>query len=327
MATSAQAMKEAVQGLWRRRANDPTRLPGALRAARVIEQGATGEYQFLSTDLRRDLRSPLSSTTIVSEYETFPISSISYSKADVAPKRHLAPMYVIPDSVRSGLEDANSALDLAVDAETSIANHLLAQHLTEFVTNAKAGLANPAAGTLDLSTPATDLATYFRSVITEIILSSTERPNYVYMGRAAADRMITNDTIQNGTSLAVGASPTVERRTGYVADAALVAFFASLGLELIVEDMSQIATSGSAAFLLSTDMFVGRMDDRSGTIQTFSRRNIGRRAGATAVQNMVNIYTQDLVLPNPAGIGVAGDGFWEIAVTNPNSGREITVSL
>jgi hypothetical protein len=327
MATSAQSLSVAIEGLWRKRSNDLSQLTGAARIAAAITQNARGEYQFLSTDLRKDLRRPATAQSNVTEYTSFPVGNLQYSYASTQPRRHVADMFMLPSSVIAGLQDANSALDVAKDAEEYIANDLLTQHLNDFLT-AAAGLAAPAAGALDLSVDSVDLNDYFRTVIREISLTSTQRPNFVYMSPEVHDRLISNDTIQEGTALAIGADTnSIERRTGFATDERLRMFFRSLGLEVIVEHFSQINLSGAGEFVLGADIVIGRMDPRGGTFQTFVRKNVGKRSGTAPLHYMVNFLVQDTVLPAPQGIAVAGDGFWEIQGTNVLSGRLIDVTL
>ena len=320
MALSSQSLKSAIVGLWRdRRVSDPNGLPGTARFAQLIRQQSNGEYQTLSTDLRRDLRD----TRIggpKSDLDQYPDGNIAYSAVAVAPKRYLSTRFRIAQRTIDALEGPNAALNLAGDAEDFVAGQILSQHVTSFVAAANdvsTGLVD--GSTLDLSDQSTDIVDFFDGLSNDIRLSSTKRPNMVIMSETALRAFRNMDQIQASAAIA-GSSSDFRRTNAMPLDAVAAWFRTMLSLELVIEGTTQIGLTGSAEDSIGVNLYLGYCAPMGGCIQTFYQ-TVGRSG------QLIDFDVQEMRHPDPRGLSVAGDAAWEVKVTDRDAGRRVALTL
>lgn len=324
MATVSQALTKAIPGLWRKKSNDMSQLPAGLGMAPINIMRSNGEYQILTSDLRFDERDP-EQNKAAGDAESYAAGDIQYSSVAVSTQRYISKMYIIPERVALALESDNEVMDLARDAMDAVSNQLLDGWNKKFTDAAIAGL-TAGSGALDLSSPsATDLVDYFNTEVENIQLTSGKRPNRLLISSQVAHALRNMDTVQGATALggADGGGGSTFRRTGYAGFAAVQEFFRAMyGLEVLVDDRTYIDSSGTARYAFYDDgtstnyAFLGFADPRSGAITTFSQK-----------RDIIDYDVQDLVLPNPRGVGVVGDARYKVEVTDPNAGRLLTVTL
>jgi len=320
MPLSAQSLSRAIEGLWRDRSNDVSRLPGTLRFAPMIRQTGNGEYQIATSDYRLDQRDSRIGG-VKSDLDQYPDGDFGYSAVSVSPKRRLAQRFRIPQRTIDSLEGANAALDIADDAMKAVANQILTQHVLDTITAATDGSTGYIAGSgLDLSDQSTDIVDFFDTEIEAVQLTSTKRPNAVLMSPAALRAFRRMDALQAATAIAAGGSTDDFRRTGTVPVSSVEAWFADFGLELIVEEMSLINTAGTAAYAMGTNLFLGFVDPRGGSAHTFVQ-TLGRSA------EMIDFDVQDMRHPDPRGLSVAGDAMYDVQITDREAGRRIALTL
>jgi len=321
MATVAQSLSKAIPGLFRERANDPSRRPVALDVAPMVTQNGLGEYQIITTDLRLDERDATQGAEL-GDSADFSAAAVSYNTVSVATKRYAAQSFHIPERVIQALQGNNAQLDLARNAMNFVADQLYGRFTRELLTAAAASLTPTTAGTLDLSSPgATDLVDYFNTVVEEIMLGSTVRPDYIFIGPRVRHALRNMDTVQGGPALASGPLVSVSRRTGYVGFGAVDSFFADYGMRVLTEDSSFINSSGANKFLLDDKIIVGRAQagGRS-AMHTFVQRD-GENG------DLLKFYVGDAALPSAPGIIVAGDMRMKVEVTDPELARIIDCTL
>lgn len=321
MSTVAQSLTKAIPGLFRERANDPTKRPQGIEVAPLVTQNGRGEYQIITTDLRLN-EQDASQGAELSDSADFSPNAISYSTVSVATKRFGANSFLIPERVIQALEGNNAQLDLARNAMNACADQLYGRFVRELVT-AAAGLTATTAGTLDLSSPgATDLVDFFNTVVEEIMTGSSLAPNYIYMGPRVRHALRNMDSIQSGAAVAATTAAIADRaRTGYVGFGAIDAFFNEYGIKVLTEPGSYLDNTGAAKFLLNDKIIVGRAEagGRS-ALHTFVQRD-GENA------DLIKFYTSDTVLPQVPGIIVAADARFKVDVTDPELARLISVTL
>lgn len=322
MSTVAQSLTKAIPGLFRERANDPTRRPQGIEVAPLVTQNGRGEYQIITTDLRLN-EQDASQGAVLSDSADFSPNAISYSTVSVATKRFGANSFLIPERVIQALEGNNAQLDLARNAMNACADQLYGRFIRELVTEATAGLTATTAGTLDLSSPgATDLVDFFNTVVEEIMTGSSLAPNYIYMGPRVRHALRNMDTIQGGAAVAATTAAIADRaRTGYVGFGAIEAFFGEYGVRVLTEPGSYLDNTGAAKFLLNDKIIVGRAEagGRS-ALHTFVQRD-----GDNG--DLIKFYVGDTVLPQVPGIQVAADMRMKVEVTDPELARVISVTL
>jgi len=323
MATVAQALTKAIPGLWRKKANDPNALPAGLGLAPINVMRSNGEYQILTTDTRFDAQDPAQNKA-GGDHEAYSQGSLQYGSVAVATQRYLSKMYTIPERVALALESDNEVMDLARDAMEACSSQLLDGWNTEFTSAAIAGLTAGAA--LDLSAPAaTDLVDYFNTEVEGIHLASGKRPNVLLVNAQTAHALRNMDTVQGATALggADGGGGSTFRRTGYAGFGAVEEFFSAMyGLQVLVDDRTFIDATGTPRYALydsgttATYAMLGYADPRGGCMATFSQK-----------ADVIDFDVQDLVLPNPRGVGVAADARYKVEVTDPDAGRVIQLTL
>jgi len=321
MATVSQSLTNAIPGLFRERANDPTKRSSALEIAPLVTQNSLGQYQIMVSDLRLDERDA-SQGAELGDSADFSPGSIEYGSVSVVTKRYGANSFHIPDRVVLALQNNNAQLDVARSAMNFVSDQLYGRFTKITIDAATAGLTASGAGVLDLSTGgATDLVSYFSEVVHEILLGSTQRPNYIYMGPLVRHALRNMDSIQGGVAIASAASPTADRRTGYVSFGEIDSFFAEYGLTVITDDTSFVNTAGTPAFLLSNKVIVGRAEagGRS-ALHTFVQRE-----GAN--DDLMKFYVREAANLAAPGIYVAGDMRIKVEVTDPQLARILTVTL
>ena len=149
MATSAQSLSRAIQGLWRDRSNDPAQLPAALAFAPVNPMLGNGQFQILSNDLRLDDRDADQGAPLA---DNSPYSSgqFGYGTVAVQTQRHSSLLYKLQQNVIDAIQGENGVVDVAEDAMKAVSNQILDYYTGEFLTAVAADLAASAGGTLDL---------------------------------------------------------------------------------------------------------------------------------------------------------------------------------
>lgn len=313
MANTAENLSQIVQGLWADRSNDPAQLPAALGFAPFNRALGNFQYQVLDTDLRLNTSDPTQGAAIA-DHADYAQGVISYSTVTKATQRRAAQGFVIPNAVMEAIEDQNGLVSLADDAMRAVSNQLLDQFTLDFITQADAGFSD--AGALDLSTQSTDLQAYFDIGVEGIETAAGKRVNAILMGKKAAMRLAGMDTIQNGPGIAMGASPTVQRRLGYSSLDRVRAFFKDVyGIEVLIEDRTYL-NAGTGAYTLDTDMFIGHVDPRGGCMATFSR-----------VADIIDFNVRETSFPSVEGLAVTGDAHWKCEVTDALAAFRIPVTF
>jgi len=317
MATTAQNLSKAIQGLWRDRSNDPNQLPQALTFSPVNPMLGNGEYQILVDDLRLDERDDAAGSARGDNAQYAP-GEFGYGSVAVQTERHASLLYKLPQSVIDAIEGQNGFVRVSEDAMKATSNQILDRYTGKWAAAAAAGLAAPSAGGLDLSDVTTDILGYFDSVIDEIQKGSAKRPTHLIMGAEAFRAFRNMDQVQGSTALGGAASGGSFRRTGYAPMSAVAEFFrAAFGIEILVEDRTKINTSGAGAYTLSTQAVLGYAGDpRSSCITTFAKS-----------ADLIEFDVRDLSMPDPVGIGCAANAWYKVEVTNPAAGRILTVTL
>jgi hypothetical protein len=316
MANTSENLIQIVQGLFQDRANDPSQLPAALRFAPFNKALGNLMYQVLSTDLRLDTSDPRMGTAIADNAD-YADGSISYATVSRATQRYASQGFSISDATMEAMQDQNSFLNLANDAMSFVSSQLFDQWTLDFVTKATDATTGLVAGAaLDVSVATTDLVAYFNNEIENIHRTSGKRPTHILMGQECANAMVNMDTIQEGPGVAIGSSAASTRRLGWASDAQLADFFRSkYGIELLVEDRTYL-NAGTPAYVLSTDLFIGRVDARGGAVTSFMRN-----------PSIVDFSTRALAYPRVEGIAIVGDSHWLNEVTDRQAGRRVTVTL
>ena len=317
MATSAQSLSRAIQGLWRDRSNDPAQLPAALAFAPVNPMLGNGQFQILSNDLRLDDRDADQGAPLA---DNSPYSSgqFGYGTVAVQTQRHSSLLYKLPQNVIDAIQGENGVVDVAEDAMKAVSNQILDYYTGEFLTAVTADLAAAAGGTLDLSDLTTDILDYFDDTIEEIEKAGAKRPTHLLMGAEAFRAFRNMDQVQGSTALGGAASGGSFRRTGYAPMSAVGEFFrAAFGLEILVENRTKINSAGAGAYALSTTAVLGYAGDpRGGCVTTFAKDG-----------GLIEFDVRDLAMPDPIGIGVAANADYVVKVTDPNAGRRIALTL
>lgn len=315
MANTQENLTRALAGLWRSRSNDMSQMPSGLSFSPFNYGLGNNEYQIASTDFRLDTSDPMQGA-IQGDHSDYPEGLISYSTVTVNTQRRAAQGFVIPYAVIDALQGENPFLDLADDAMKAVSNQLLDRWTLDFVAEATAGFAAPAAGGLDLSTLSTDAVAYFNSVITEIEQGSGKKCTHAIMGKEAVMAMANLDSIANGPGIAVGSSLASQRRLGYTSPDRVVSFFREMyGIELLVEDRTYLA-AGTGAYTLGTSMVIGNVDPRGGSMATFMKS-----------PDIVDFNVRETAFPKVEGLVVTGDSHWKIEATDPEAARIVTLTL
>lgn len=313
MATSAQSLSRAIEGLWRDRSNDPAQLPKALTFAPVNFALANGQYQIMDTDLRLDDRDP-DQGALLGDNSPYVSGQFGYSTVSIQTQRHASLLYKLPQAVIDAIQGENGVVDVAEDAMKATSNQILDYFTGQFAAEVTANVAAPTAGGLDLSDVTTDLVAYFDDVIEEIELGSAKRPTHLIMNAAAFRAFRNMDQVQGATAL----GETGGRRTGYAPMSAVAAFFrGAFGLEILVEDRSKINASGDAAYSLGATAVLGYVGGpRDSAITTFARDG-----------GLIKYDVRDLAMPDPVGIGCAAEAHYVVKATNPGAARRIALTL
>ena len=313
MANTAENLSQIVKGLWQERSNDMSQLPASLGFSPFNKALGNFQYQILSTDLRLDTSDPRQGA-VMADHADYSEGVISYSTVSKVTQRRGANGFVIPNAVMEAIEDQNGLVSLADDAMRAISNQILDSFTLDFITAATAGLG--AFSGLDLSTPATDLQTYFDTQVQNIETGSGKRVNTLLLGKKAAMRLAGMDTVANGPGIALAASPTVQRRLGYTSLDRVRGFFRDVyGIELLIEDRTYL-NAGSGAYVLDTDMFLGYADPRGGVMATFSR-----------VADIIDFNVRETAYPKVEGLAITGDAHWKVEVTDSIAGGRIPVTF
>jgi len=311
MATTAQSLSKAIQGLWRDRSNDPAQLPKALAFAPVNQVLGNGQFQILSNDLRLDAQDPAQGS-VRADNADYALGDFGYGTVDIQTQRYASLLYKLPQSVIDAIEGQNGFVNVADDAMKAVSNQILdgftANFLAEVTANATA------LGTLDLSDVTTDVLAYFDAAIEAIELAGSKRPTHLLMGASAFRAMRNMDQVQGSTAL----GETGGRRTGYVPMSAVGEFFrAAFGLEILVEDRTFINAAGNAAYTLDTSMVLGYAGDPTGgSVITFAK-----------TPGFIEFDVRDLAMPSPEGIGVAGNAHYAVKVADADKVRRIPLTL
>ncbi len=313
MANTAENLMQVIQGLWTDRSNDPSQLPAALGFAPFNKALGNFQYQVLDTDLRLNTADPTQGGP-VADHADYAQGVISYSTVTKATQRRAAQGFIIPDAVMESIEGQNGLVSLADDAMRAVSNQLLDQFTLDFIAQADAGFSDAAA--LDLSTPSGNLQDYFDTGVQLIETESGKRCNTILMGKRAAMRLAGMDTIQNGPGVAIGSDATATRRLGYSSLDRVRAFFRDCyGIEVLIEDRTYL-NSGTGAYTLDTDMFLGHADPRGGCMATFSR-----------VADIIDFNVRETKFPSVEGLAVTGDAHWKCEVTDASAGLRIPVTF
>ena len=313
MASTAQSLAKAIQGLWRDRSNDPSQLPKALIFAPVNEVLGNGNFQVLSDDLRLDAGESAQGT-IRADNADYASGDFGYSTVSIATQRHASLLYKLPQNVIDSIEGQNGFVNVANDAMKAVSNQILDQFTQEFITEVTANAA--ALGTLDLSDVTTDLLAYFDAAIEAIELAGSKRPTPLLMGAEAFRSLRNMDQVQGSTAL--GSIEGGSRRTGYAPMSAVGEFFrAAFGIEILVEDRTYINAAGAAAYSLSASMVLGYAGDPTGgSVITFAR-----------TPSFIEYDVRELAMPSPMGIGVAGNANYVCKVADADKVRRIPLTL
>jgi len=311
MATTAQSLSKAIQGLWRDRSNDPSQLPKALAFAPVNEVLGNGQFQILSNDLRLDAQDPAQGA-LRADNADYALGDFGYGTVDVQTQRYASLLYKLPQSVIDAIEGQNGFVNVADDAMKAVSNQILDGFTAQFVAEVTANAT--ALGTLDLSDVTTDILAYFDAAIEAIELAGSKRPTHLLMGAAAFRAFRNMDQVQGSTAL----GETGGRRTGYAPMSAVGEFFrAAFGLEILVEDRTFINAAGNAAYTLSTSMVLGYAGDPTGgSVITFAK-----------TPGFIDFDVRELSLPSPMGIGVAANAHYSVKVADADKVRRIPVTL
>ena len=311
MATTAQSLSKAIQGLWRDRSNDPSQLPKALAFAPVNEVLGNGQFQILSNDLRLDAQDPAQGA-LRADNADYALGDFGYGTVDVQTQRYASLLYKLPQSVIDAIEGQNGFVNVADDAMRAVSNQILDGFTAQFVAEVTANAT--ALGTLDLSDVTTDILAYFDAAIEAIELAGSKRPTHLLMGAAAFRAFRNMDQVQGSTAL----GETGGRRTGYAPMSAVGEFFrAAFGLEILVEDRTFINAAGNAAYTLSTSMVLGYAGDPTGgSVITFAK-----------TPGFIDFDVRELSLPSPMGIGVAANAHYSVKVADADKVRRIPVTL
>lgn len=311
MASTAQSLSKAIQGLWSDRSNDPSQLPKALVFAPVNQVLGNGQFQVLADDLRLDAGDSAQGT-VRADNADYAVGDFGYSTISIATQRHASLLYKLPQNVIDSIEGQNGFVNVANDAMKAVSNQILDQFTAEFITEVTANAS--ALSTLDLSDVTTDLLAYFDAAIEAIELGGAKRPTHLLMGSEAFRALRNMDQVQGSTAL----GETGGRRTGYAPMSAVAEFFrAAFGIEILVEDRTFINSSGSAGYVLGTGMVLGYAGSATdGSVVTFARS-----------PGFIEFDVRDLVLPMPQGVGVAANADYTIQVCDADKIRRIPCTL
>jgi hypothetical protein len=315
MATTAQSLSKAIQGLWRDRSNDPSQLPKALAFAPVNQVLGNGQFQILSNDLRLDAQDPAQGA-LRADNADYALGDFGYGTVDVTTQRYASLLYKLPQSVIDAIEGQNGFVNVADDAMKAVSNQILDGFTAQFVAEVTANAT--ALGTLDLSDVTTDILAYFDASIEAIELAGSKRPTHLLMGAEAFRAFRNMDQVQGSTALGGAAAGGSFRRTGYAPMSAVGEFFrAAFGLEILVEDRTFINSAGAAAYTLSTSMVLGYAGDPTGgSVITFAK-----------TPGFIDFDVRELSLPSPMGIGVAANAHYSVRVADADKVRRIPVTL
>lgn len=315
MATTAQSLSRAIQGLWRDRSNDPAQLPSALTFAPVNPMLGNGQFQILSNDLRLDDRDADQGAPLA-DNSPYASGQFGYGTVSVQTQRHSSLLYKLPQNVIDAIQGQNGVVDVAEDAMKAVSNQILDYFTGEFLTAVNAEMDAAAGGTLDLSDVTTDIIDYFDDTIEEIEKASAKRPTHLLMGAEAFRAFRNMDQVQGATAL--GSIEGGSRRTGYAPLSAVGEFFRqAFGIEILVENRTKINGAGAGAYALSTTAVLGYAGDpRGGCVTTFAKDG-----------GLIDFDVRDLSMPDPVGIGVAANADYLVKVTDPAAGRRIALTL
>jgi len=314
------ALIKTIEGLWAERVNKEEDGVASFRAA-PAHTAVSGryEYQRLAQDGRPDTLD-LHFDQNLTDFDQHARLDLPYETVAGATDRVDAGWIPLPQSLIDRLNAGNGFNDVEMRAEAKIINYALWQHSRRLrAAMVTSGVTAPSAGAMVLTSPGFDLAAYVDSTIEEIELASGKTPNMIYLGQEAARRMLTNDTIFGQGGLSIGpAVPGVERRTGYAEMGALTAFFASRGLDLVVDKTSQRA-GNTISRVWGDRAIIGYAAKYDGF-------------AFTAVENgdfseMLKVSVRESTAPNPVGLDLTGDCFFAVEVADVAAARFATVTL
>lgn len=316
MATSNKSLTQAIRGLYRDYMTDGR--PAALDLAPLVGQDSSnGEFQILKRSKFYDARdTPLK----VGGTTAFRAGQLEFDTVSVKLVERAGQAIHLPERAIRSLEAANPDLDVVKHAVDTVAQDLFGYYVADVQTIADS---LDDASALDLSVNTAPLIDYFNTEILAIQKVTGKRPNVLYMGPEAYHALQNQDSVQQGSAVAVGSSATSTRRLGSVAPDAVDQFFLSrFGLRVLVENWNYVTTAGANDFVVTTQMVLAHSAPGTAPscLKTF-HQTIGRSG------ELIDFYQERATLPNKPGIFVAGDGMWEVKVVDAELGRDIPVTL
>jgi hypothetical protein len=307
------ALQGYIKGFFRDYASN--RAPVGLELAPPTAIDSTlGGYLYRKNDLRNDERQNYLSALDGDFQRSFStIEAVSVATQNFKSRFEVLPQQVI-DTI-----DAQSGQGIVNSTVRGTADQLYGDFVRRLVAAATAGLP---ADTINLSTDSVDIYNDFESACQTIQKASNLRPNVIYMSPASYQRILSNDQLQNGTSVSIAASAGAARRTGFPVQGYAAEWFRTrLGLELLVEDRTGLDTTGVGNYVLGNSIILAHAapgSERSALKTVHMPMDGG---------GLVRFITAPTTLPFPVGIGVAAEAQYKVEVTEPTAGVIYTATL
>jgi hypothetical protein len=306
---NAQVLKEAIQGFYQDYTT--SRAPAGLMLAPPSNlRSVQGQFLYRRSDNSYDARTDLGAGGFGSEFRP---GNTDLGVESVSLKSYKAPYEVIPYSIARSVEDQVSLVEPIVNGQLG---WIHGQYVTNLFTAAAALTAGTA---LNLTTDSADVAGILKENVRAIQIACNERPNVIYMSPEAVDRFLKQDQVFNGTALAAAASPTVQRRTGAQDEVGLAAWFKNvLGLQLLVEDLVGINTSGTRDFIAGNTaiLAVAKSGVAESCFKTFHQ-----------YADLAEFEVAETQAPMARGQIVTCEAIYDVKITDPARGLKIALTL
>lgn len=320
MASSTQALHQALRATFRdyRTHGDPE----FLKLAPVIDSGRNGDFLVFTDVARLDARV---APQVAADSADFLPANFELQRIQYNCDRVVGNSFILPNDTIADLEEGSGDLDLVESAVARGVRPIFGKMIQDFLTEAAAQLSAPSAGALDISPDnlGVQYTDYMLAAMEEVEISTGMRPTHWYVGVAAANQLRQLDEIQNGTAIGVGTTGDVVRRTGMITDSQLQAWHRDvLGLELVVERETFVNTSGTAAYIVTTQgvLAVSNPGRGEGCFKTLNK--VAGRDG-----DLAQFYVRETGPGQAVGLGCDVDAYYKIKAVGPAAGRIATLTI